>query len=370
MKNYAQNNIRWVNVDKVKKIFLEPESSKFGEYVKNRYVLQWGGLSEPFDLVEPHFGKTLELLKFFREINYPVALCTKSTWWVKDKRYVDVIKGAKNFHFKWSIITMDEEKAKQIEQGVPSTRERLDAMKEVSKWGTAGVILRMRPFMIGITDPTHLDLIREGVKSGAHAISTEFFCLEARADLRVKKRYKIMSKVCGFDLYQYYKKNTPRGVGYLRLNYEVKRKYIEEMQKLCKDLHIDFFVSDADHKAKCAWGNCCGVPMTGEFKNHARCKFTEAIVIAKKKGEVRFSDITKFSHEYLKKTPARMVLHSGDGASYYHKSMFDYMRWAWNNPAKANNSPYRYFSKMMIPTGLDDKGDVVYKFNQKKYDRV
>jgi DNA repair photolyase len=366
MKDYAKNNIKWVDVDKVKKIFLEPDSSEFGEYVKNRLVLQWGGLSEPFDLVEPHFGKTLELLKFFREINYPVALCTKSTWWVKDKRYIDVIKGAKNFHFKWSIITLDEEKAKQVERGVPSPMERLEALGEVAKWGTAGVVLRLRPFMLGITNPTHLDLIREGAKRGADAVSTEFFCLEARADLRVKERYKIMSKVCGFDLYQFYRRNT-RGSGYWRLNYEVKRPFIEQMQDLCKELHINFFVSDAHHKEKCAWGNCCGVPRTGEFKNQAQCQFTEAIVIAREKGEVHFSDITRFQHEYLKHTPVRSVLHSGDMAEHFHKSMYDYMRYIWNHPKKAQ-SPWVYFSRMMIPDRVDEEGNVVYKFNQTQYD--
>ena len=369
MEDYARNYVKYVNIDKVKKIFLEPESSKFCHYVKNRNVLQWGGLSEPFDLVDRHFGIKLELMKFFREINYPVAFSTKSVWFVKDKRYADVIKGAKNFHFKWSIITLDEEKARKIERGVPTPMERLKAMGEVASWGTHGVNLRLRPFMLGVSNPSHLDLIRRSVNVGIDAVSTEFFCLEARADLRVKKRYKIMSKVCGFDLYQFYRRNT-QGQGYWRLNYEIKRPYMEEMQKLCKDLHIGFFVSDAHHKEKSEWGNCCGIPLTGEFKNQAQCQFTEALVIAKEKGEVRFSDITKHKHEYLKNTRVRDVLHSGDMARHFHKSMYDYMRWAWNHPTEATHSPYRYFSKMMVPTRVDEEGNVVYKFNQKKYDGV
>lgn len=308
-------------------------------------------------------------MKFFREINYPVAFSTKSVWFVKDKRYADVIKGAKNFHFKWSIITLDEEKARKIERGVPTPMERLKAMGEVASWGTHGVNLRLRPFMLGVSNPSHLDLIRRSVNVGIDAVSTEFFCLEARADLRVKKRYKIMSKVCGFDLYQFYRRNT-QGQGYWRLNYEIKRPYMEEMQKLCKDLHIGFFVSDAHHKEKSEWGNCCGIPLTGEFKNQAQCQFTEALVIAKEKGEVRFSDITKHKHEYLKNTRVRDVLHSGDMARHFHKSMYDYMRWAWNHPTEATHSPYRYFSKMMVPTRVDEEGNVVYKFNQKKYDGV
>ena len=143
-KDYVEKNLRWVNVDRVKKIFLEPDSSEFGEYVKKRIPLQWGGLSEPFDLLEPSFGIGLQLMKFFREIDYPVSFSTKSIWFTKDKRYVDVLKGAKNFHFKWSIITLDQEKARLIEKGVPSPEQRLNAMGEVAKWDTAGVTLRLR----------------------------------------------------------------------------------------------------------------------------------------------------------------------------------------------------------------------------------
>jgi DNA repair photolyase len=377
MKDYAKNNIKWVDVDKVKKIFLEPDSSEFGEYVKARIPMQWGGLSEPFDLVEPHFGIGLELMKFFREIDYPVSFSTKSTWFVKDKRYKDVIKGAKNFHFKWSIITLDEKKAKIVEQGVPSPKERLEALGEVAKWGTSGVNLRLRPFMIGISDPTHLDLIREAHKYGAQALSTEFFCLETRADLRVRKRYTTLSKACGFDIWQFYRKNST-GAGYLRLNYEIKRRFVEEMQSLCEKLGMGFFVSDAHHKEKCVlangcrWGSCCGVPNDKYFSNYAKTQFTEAITIAKEKGEVRFSDITKFGHKYLEKVmwkDAQGLNQGNSGARLknWNRSLFDMMRYIWNNP-KRGSSPWKYFGGMMIPTGLDEEGNVIYKFNQSKYD--
>jgi len=203
-------------------------------------------------------------------------------------------------------------------------------------------------------------------------LSTEFFCLEVRSDLRVRKRYVILSKACGFDIYQFYRKYT-KGAGYLRLNYEIKRPFIEEMQQLCKDLHIGFFVSDAHHKEKCAladgcrWGSCCGLPQDKYFSNHAKCQFTQAITIAKEKGEVHFSDISKEFHDYLNHTMARSVLHSGDGSNYFHKTLYDYMKHIWNHP-KAAQSPWRYFDKMMIPTQLDEEGNVVYKFNQIKYD--
>ncbi len=41
--------------------------------------------------------------------------------------------------------------------------------------------------------------------------------------------------------------------------------------------------------------------------------------------------------------------------------MTDYVREAWNNP-KSKKSPYKYFGGVLIPTGLDENKDVVYKY--------
>jgi len=43
MKDYQENNAKYVNVQKVKDIFLHSDDSQFGEYVKARMPLQWGG---------------------------------------------------------------------------------------------------------------------------------------------------------------------------------------------------------------------------------------------------------------------------------------------------------------------------------------
>jgi len=377
-KDYEQNNARFVNVEKVKRLFTDPDSSQFGKYIKKRIPMQWGGLSEPFDpTLEPKLGVGLKLLKFFREIDYPVSFSTKATWWTRDEKYLDVIRGAKNFHFKFSIITLDEAKYRIIEQAVPTPEDRLKALEVVAGLGTAGVNLRLRPFMIGVSNPTHGELIRRAAAAGAQALTTEFFCLEARVDLRVKKRYQIMSEACGFNLWDFYKKNSRGMQGYLRLNYEIKRPFVEEMQDLCKEVGMGFFVSDAHHKEKCVkadgcrWGSCCGLPDDEYFSNYAKCQFTEALTFAKEKGEVKFTDITKFDTDYLrlpwKKAQGLNKLTVDNYTKNFDRSLYDMMRYSWNHPM-ANNSPYRYFGKMLIPTGLDENGDMIYRFNQAQYD--
>ena len=74
---YLRKEVHAVSVDRIKKIFLEPDDSQFGNYIKARKVMQWGGLSDQFDEFERRYGVTLELLKFFREIDYPIEIKTR-----------------------------------------------------------------------------------------------------------------------------------------------------------------------------------------------------------------------------------------------------------------------------------------------------
>ena len=132
-ENYLEKKVFPVNVEKIKRMFLEPETSQFGPYIQQKKVMQWGGLSDEFDGFERKYGKTLELLRFFKEINYPLCFSTKSTWWTKDERYMELFRGQKNWNVKFSIITLDEKKAKVMEEGVPSPWERLEAIRRIAE---------------------------------------------------------------------------------------------------------------------------------------------------------------------------------------------------------------------------------------------
>ena len=64
-------------------MFRDPDTygKQFKEYIKQRRVMQWGGLSDEFDGFERKYGVTLDLLRFFKEIDYPLCFSTKGTWW-------------------------------------------------------------------------------------------------------------------------------------------------------------------------------------------------------------------------------------------------------------------------------------------------
>lgn len=355
-----------VNVEAVKRMFSDPDKhgGQFATYIKERKVMQWGGLSDEFDNFEKKYGKTLELLKFFKEIDYPLCFSTKATWFTEDDRYMSLIEGQKNWNFKFSIITLDEKKAKIIERGVDSPLKRLEAIRRIAEAGAGGATLRLRPFIIGISTPTYLDLIREASNRGATALSTEFFCMEQRSKV-LKDNAPIFNKECGFDLFDFYKKYSV-STGYLRLNRKIKKPFIENMKNLCDELGMRFYVSDAHFKELCCNGSCCGLPPEW---NYSRGQFCEALQLCKKNGSVRFCEIQKdidLLHQYNFIGAEGYNTRSSEWKSHFMgMKMAEYLRWVWNNPQNGQ-SPYKMFEGVMYPDGEDENGDIIYKYNSER----
>jgi len=365
---YGAGEVRPVNIEKVKAIFLNEKVNRglgqFRKYVDARKVMQWGGLSDPFCWFEKKHGVGLELLQFFKELNYPLCFSTKGTWWLDDERYTDLFRGQKNWNVKVSIITLDERKARVIERGVPTPKERLKAIEKIAKLDCGGATLRLRPFMIGITDPTHTELIRLAGEAGATAMSTEFFCYETRAVL-LQKRLPIISAQAGFDYTDFYKKYS-LGSGYLRLNRNLKRPFVDQMEKAANLAGIRFYVSDAHFKERCHNGSCCGLPPDW---NYSQGQFTVALLKCKKNGSVRWDEVSG-EMEHLKDFLFRQAEGFNTGSAtnrskYADMSMFEYMRWLWNHP-RMGQAPYTLFGGIMKPVKLDDNGNVVYEYDPTK----
>lgn len=362
---YLSKEVKCVNVDRIKKMFREPDkyAGQFAPYIKQRRVMQWGGLSDEFDGYERKYGKTLELLRFFKEIDYPLCFSTKATWWTQDERYMSLVRGQRNWNFKFSIITLDEAKAREMERGVPTPMERLEAIRRIAEADAGGATLRLRPFIIGISTPSYLDLIKEAGERGASALSTEFMCVEQRSNV-LRDNMPIFDRLCGFDFMAFYKRYSVTQ-GYLRLNRKVKEPFIRNMKAACDKYGMRFYVSDAHFKELCCNGSCCGLPPDW---NYSRGQFCEALQIAKKNGVVRWSDIA----------PDVLSLHNYDWgraygfnasssekrAHFLGMTMADYMRWLWNNP-QAGQNLYKMFEGIVVPAGKDEDGNLIYKYNGK-----
>lgn len=361
---YLHKEVKWVSVEKIKRMFSDPDryGGQFAPYIKARKVMQWGGLSDQFDGFEKKYGKTLELLRFFKEIDYPLCFSTKATWWTKDERYMELFRGQHNWNVKFSIITLDEEKARRMEVGVPSPEERLRAIERIAEADAGGATLRLRPFIIGISTPSYLELIRRAADCGATAMSTEFLCMEVRsASLRAKM--PLFNELCGFDIFDFYKKYSV-GSGYMRLNRNIKRPFIINMKNECEKVGMRFYVSDAHFKELCCNGSCCGLPSDWNYSHGQWCN---ALLLCKKNGHVCWDDvkedIIRLHNGYEWKYAQGYNTRSSETKAKFSKmTMADYMQWLWNNP-QAGQSPYKLFEGVMKPDGKDADGNIIYKYN-------
>ena len=367
--------VRCVNIEKIQQMFLNclndnpqtPDEKQVYPYIKNRITMQWGGMADGFDEYERQYGVSLELLKFFDKIDYPLSISTKGVWWTKDPRYMDIVKKhSHNWHFKISIITLDPIKSAVIEEYCPTPQERLQAIKRLSDIGIP-VTLRLRPYIIGLSED-YPKLIHEASKMGANSVTTEFFCLETRAKADLKQKYKTMSKVLGYDVWDFYRKNS-KGQGYKRLNYQIKRPIIKNMKKIAHNHRMLLYVSDAHHKEKCDAVCCCGTPPSFKvYDGH----FAGALQIAKQRKDhkVYWKDIEPKIKTYFDSFEWYGAMGFNTSSSKMRarrktQTMADYIRSIWNNP-KDGKSPYKYFEGILYPIGLDEENNVIYKYNTKK----
>jgi len=360
---YLSRGVGVVDVNKVKRVFTDPEYPQFGAFTRQRLAVQWGGMADPFCPLEHRYGVGLELIEFFRELRYPISFSTKGTWWTEDARYVEQFKGADHFHVKMSIITTDKAKAAKIERGVPGPALRLKAIERMARWGIGGITLRLRPFILGVSTPSYLELIRQAADAGAEAVSTEFLCVELRTP-GAKARYRRIGKLAGYPLIEQYQLHSPGQSGYLRGSRGMKAPFMRSMQAECERLGLRFYVSDAHFKEMCVGASCCGLR---ESWNYSRGQFTQALLIAKERGRVMWSDIAP-ALEYARGIPFTTATGfnqtSSEKRGQFHSwSMFDWLHYLWNH-VNGPRGPYKYFGGVLLPAeDLDAAGDVVYVYN-------
>lgn len=288
-KGYLTGQPRSVNPEKVIALFenaavnntaaANKTDVQFFKYIQDRRIMQWGGLADEFDEYERRNGVTLELLRYFDKIDYPLSFSTKAAWWTEDSRYMELFaRHTHNWHVKISIITADPEKARKIERGVPSPQERLAAIKRLADIGIH-VTLRLRPFIIGCSEdyPT---LIRAAKEAGADSVTTEFFCMDSQ---------------------------------------------------------------------------------TGNIGN--------AIIIAREKGFVTFSDVMESINKYFDfPWVGACGYNTGSNkarALLYDTTMAQWLRSNWND-TKKGTSPARAYGGVLVPDGKDENGDVIYRYAIKR----
>jgi len=355
-----------IDIDKLKKMFFGKAGDKqsktiYDVFIKNKKVMQWGGLTEPFDLIEEKEGESLKLIKFFKEINYPIRICTKGARVLMKPEYIEAFRGAKNFIMMWTIITTDDEMAKKIEVNAPSSSERFEAMKFYHNLGIPQII-RIRPFIQGVTSNCWEELIKKAHDCGAEAISVEWLCIQRMAGVKVRERYEKMSQVLGYDIFEYYRKLSTGTISYMRLNPKIKEKYVYGMRDLCHKLGMRFAISDPHFKHLNDTLSCCGL---GSNWNFITPPWNLALKIANEKGIVYWKDVENCI-DWARLFKGSEIWISRNLITHRRRKIQnakDYIRTMWNTTKKAGYCPYLYFAGYLEPIGKDKEGNVIYKAN-------
>lgn len=353
-------------------------------FYKRKFLFHWGGLADPFCNFESKNGVGYEVLNALGDLNYPALLSFKGGA-IFQKRYIDLFeKHAKqnNFAFQVSMVTNDKKMASKVEIGVPSPRRRLEALRMLSQMGY-WTILRLRPYIIGITDESIDSLLQDALEAGINAVSMEFYALDARASGAAKKRYDWMGPLVGVkDLMDYFSKLSPpeRG-GYRRLNRLVKETHVKKVYTFCMENGLEFGCSDPDFKELTTTGSCCGMPdkhaKNPLLENWTRQQMTYWLKEARRKyhadgtlSQFKFCEVYKdepyfdaleLSHDHVCETS---LCAADRQALTYRKILRNY----WNN-LRSYANPRNYFHGKVLPCGMDNNEDLIYVYNPSDYER-
>lgn len=353
-------------------------------FYSKKFLLHWGGLADPFCLFEKNNRVGYRLLEALGELNYPTLFSFKGNT-IFERDYLalfDKYSKQRNFAFQVSIITADDALAREVEIGVPPPTRRIEAIRLLSQMGYF-TILRLRPFIIGISDASLEDLLYKALEAGIKGISMEFFALDVRSNLGMKERYAWLAKLMGIkDMHDYFKALSPkeRG-GYMRLNRLVKESHVKTVYKFCIENGLVFGCSDPDFKELNTSGSCCAMPdkypanegLTNWTHNQLTYHLKEARRAFHKTGEtikLTFSEVYRSDADYLDDVDMINYHVSVTGmcnAERYANTYRTIIQRHWNNLRSPAN-PRNYFHGKLMPCGLDAEGNLVYKYNPMEYE--
>lgn len=353
-------------------------------FYQRKFLLHWGGLADPFCNFEKTNGVGFEIMEALGGMNYPTLFSFKGNT-ISAPKYMDLFqRHAKqnNFAFQISMVTADDAIAKKVEIGVPAPTERLEIIKSLSAMGY-WTILRLRPFIIGVTDETLTELLEKALAAGIKGISLEFYALDVRAKEDAKARYEWMGKLIGVnDLESYfYDLSPPERGGYRRLNRLVKERFVKQIYTFCKKHKLVFGCSDPDFKELNFSGSCCAMPdiysKNPEMCNWTKHQLTYHLKELRKRfyhnqdAYLNFTDVYRdepYLYEKNGLTDDHVIKvnfsHADSRALTYEKIL----RAQWNN-LRSPASPVNYLHGKLLPIGLDDHGDIVYKYNPSSYEQ-
>ena len=204
--------------------------------LKTKGEITIGTTADAYQPAEAKYGLTRKILEIIKENNYPFSVSTKSDIIVRDLDLISEIAKKNWVYIEYSMNTLDEKLARQLEPGAPSPQRRLAAMK---KTAAAGVLtgVWMMPWIPYLTDSDENfeSVIKAAVDNGAKFVSGE--------TLRLREENISVAHFMEF-LKKYYPELIPKYKNLYGDNVIPKESYILEKQRtivnLCRKYKINY----------------------------------------------------------------------------------------------------------------------------------
>lgn len=360
------------------------EKHFYESFYKRKFLLHWGGMADPFCTFELQNKVGLKIINELGEMNYPTLFSFKGPA-ILTSKYLDTFEKYAdqcNFAFQASIITNSDKLSKLVEIGVPSTTKRLKALKMLSDMGY-WTILRLRPFILGITDEGLDELLQRALEAGIKGVSMEFFVVDTRATDHIKMRYDWIAKLTGTkDLLEYYKATSPseRG-GYMRMNRDIKELQVKKVYEFCAKHNLVCAISDPDFKELCTSGSCCGMPdhfpKNPLLENWTRNQLTYHLKEKRKAFHKTGKDQFLYFNEVYGSEPylddpyfgnEHVILIGRPRALRKVWTQRFQIQHHWNTFNTGTNIR-NYTHGKVLPCGVDDSGNLVYKYQEHEYEK-
>ena len=369
----------------IKEMEGKAKSKFYKHFYKKRFIIHWGGLSDPFCNFEKANKVGYEIIEYLAKTAYPTLFSFKGNaiFQPKFRKLFGKYAHQKNFAFQVSIVTDSDKKSRQVEIGVQSTTKRIKAIKMLSDMGYY-TVLRLRPFILGLTDIGLDNLLHRCLDAGIQGVSVEFTAIDFRNKDVLKKRLDWLGHLIGTkDIMKYFQCLSPTERGsYLRLNRLVKEEYIKKIYLFCKKNNLTFGCSDPDFKELSSTGCCCALPSkypeNKELTNWSKNQLTYHLIEARKSYHLignrkrLYFDKTYNPKEdtYLsdsKLTRESPAVFTMNAAERSFSNLHDILRQGWNNLRSPGN-PRNYFHGKIMPTRIDEQGNLVFVYVASDYE--
>lgn len=146
--------------------FVTGKRKKSLSWVDWKLPLHWGGMSDPFQPAEKHFGYSKRALQILADSQYPFVVSTKGKLIASDE-YLELLSKC-NCVVQISMLCSEFDK---VEPGAPTFEERLIMLERVSKVAKR-TIVRCQPYMTELLDQVVKNIPRFK-KAGAHGVIFE-----------------------------------------------------------------------------------------------------------------------------------------------------------------------------------------------------